>query len=83
MHLYTDLSKLEGPIITSLLVKKMSASYLLAVMFRRSVCRIPLLPYLFFVYESLPTKYVLDKAAFSANLIQFIIIMPGIIVFVL
>ena len=69
IHLYTELSKLEGPITTSLLVKKMSASYLLAVMFARSLCRILLLSYLFFVYESSPMKHVLDKAAFSANLI--------------
>lgn len=69
MHLYTELSKLEGPIITSVLVKKMSASYPLAVMFRHSMCRILLLSYLFFVYGSFPMKHVLDKAAFSANLI--------------
>ena len=68
MHLYTELSKLEGPIITLLLVKKMSASYLLAVMFRHSMRRILLLSYLFFVYESFPIKHVLHKAAFSANL---------------
>lgn len=37
MHLYTELSKLDEPIITSLLVKKMSASYLLAVTFRCSM----------------------------------------------
>jgi len=67
--IHMQLSKLEGPIVTSLLVKKMSASYLLAVMFRHTMCRIPLLSYLFFVYESFPMKRVLDKAAFPANLI--------------
>jgi len=69
MHLYIELSKLDEPIITSLLVKIMSVSYLLAVMFRCSICRIPLLSYLFFVYESFPMNHVLDKAAFSASLI--------------
>jgi hypothetical protein len=72
-HLYTKLSKLVGPIITSLSVKKMSASYPPVVMFRHTLCQITVSSYLFFVYVGFPMQHFcirLHSLKISYNLLS-------------